>query len=109
MAGERDAFERAAKAYRDDILAQNPDGFTIASYVNAETLDDAFLAGVAHALSSEPVTALVRALKAQLALPLNIEYGATQATLKMSDAEKRADLMSTAALAAFERERDKGE
>lgn len=60
-----EAIEAAAWAYANEQFKDNPNGFHIAPWVNAETLEDAFEAGAAYrdANQSEKVLALVQALE----------------------------------------------
>lgn len=37
--------ELQAEAYTEELLKQNPNGFTVATYVNSDTITDAWLAG----------------------------------------------------------------
>lgn len=39
-------MEKAANEHQEEMFKLNPNGFTVAPYVNAETLADSFLSGV---------------------------------------------------------------
>lgn len=56
--------EDLANAHRDEMFKFNPDGFTVAPYVNSETLADSFEQGWESALKNAPeVKELVEALE----------------------------------------------
>ena len=42
---QKKARDEASEKYQAGIFDQNPDGFTVAPYVNSETLADAYLCG----------------------------------------------------------------
>lgn len=56
-------LEKAAEQYRDADLKQNPNGYTVAPYVNEETTSTAFEAGARWALKSSAVKQMADALR----------------------------------------------
>ena len=63
---EKELDERSTEYAREDFK-NNPDGYTVAPYVNAETTPMAFEAGAHWALRSKLVAGLVEAIEKSIA------------------------------------------
>lgn len=95
-----EARDRASEAYKDEDFKNNPDGYTIAPYVNAETTAIAFEAGSdwgsKYVLESAEVKGLVGAAKDALMTCRKTTTGPMRINMiKVEELE--------AALAAFEK------